>query len=36
MYKKIDEKDIAYLSSLFDEKYFFTRDNIPEDNNNHK
>ena len=31
MYKKIDEKDIAYLSSLFDEKYFFTGDNIPED-----
>ena len=31
MYKKIDEKDIAYLSSLFDEKYFFVKDNIPED-----
>ena len=31
MYKKIDEKDIAYLSSLFESKYFFTGDNIPED-----
>ena len=31
LYKKIDEKDIAYLSSLFDEKYFFVKENIPED-----
>ena len=31
LYKKIDQRDIAYLSSLFDEKYFFTGDDIPED-----
>ena len=31
LYKKIDQQDIAYLSSLFDEKYFFTGDDIPED-----
>jgi len=31
LYKKIDEKDIAYLSSLIDKKYFFTGDIIPED-----
>ncbi|MBQ3001778.1 MAG: FAD-binding oxidoreductase [Bacilli bacterium] len=31
MYKKIDQNDITYLSTLFDEKYFFTGDDIPED-----
>lgn len=31
LYKKIDQNDISYLSSLFDEKFFFTGDNIPED-----
>ena len=31
LYKKVEQVDIAYLSSLFDEKYFFTGDNIPED-----
>ncbi len=31
MYKKVEQVDIAYLSSLFDEKYFFAGDNIPED-----
>ena len=31
MYKKIDQNDIAYLSSLFDEKHFFTGDDIADD-----
>lgn len=31
MYKKIDEKDIAYLSSLFDEKSFFVGDAVSDD-----
>lgn len=31
MYKKIDQKDIAYLSQIFDEKHFFVGDSIPED-----
>lgn len=31
MYKKIDNNDIAYLSSIFDEKYIFFNDAIPED-----
>ena len=31
MYKKIDQNDITYLSTLFDEKYFFIGDDIPED-----
>ena len=31
LYKKVEQVDIAYLSSLFDEKYFFAGDNIPED-----
>ena len=31
LYKKIDQNDITYLSTLFDEKYFFTGDDIPED-----
>ena len=31
MYKKIDQKDIAYLSQMFDEKHFFVGENIPED-----
>ena len=31
MYKKIDQNDIAYLSSLFDEKHFFTSDDIADD-----
>lgn len=31
MYKKIDNNDIAYLSSIFDEKYIFFNDTIPED-----
>ena len=31
MYKKIDNTDIAYLSSIFDEKYIFFNDTIPED-----
>ena len=33
MYKKVDQKDIDYLASLFDEKYFFAKDQIPEDYN---
>ena len=33
MYKKVDQKDIDYLASLFDEKYFFAGDQIPEDYN---
>ena len=31
MYKKIDENDIAYLSSLFDEKSFFVGDAVSDD-----
>ena len=31
MYKKIDQNDIAYSSSLFDEKHFFTGDDIADD-----
>lgn len=31
MYKKIDAQDIAYLSSLFDEKSFFVGDNVSDD-----
>jgi glycolate oxidase len=31
LYKKIDEKDIAYLSSLFDEKSFFVGDAVSDD-----
>jgi len=31
LYKKITEKDIAYLSTIVEEKYFFCGDNIPED-----
>lgn len=31
MYKKIDQKDIAYLSQIFEEKHFFVGDSIPED-----
>ena len=31
MYKKITEKDIAYLSTIVEEKYFFYGDSIPED-----
>ena len=31
LYKKITEKDIAYLSTIVEEKYFFSGDNIPED-----
>ena len=31
MYKKIDQKDIAYLSSLVDEKSFFYGEQIAED-----
>ena len=31
LYKKIDSNDIAYLSSLFDGKYFFVGNDIPED-----
>ena len=31
LYKKITEKDIAYLSTIVEEKYFFCEDNIPED-----
>lgn len=31
MYKKIDEKDIAYLSTIVDAKHFFVYDSIPED-----
>ena len=31
LYKKITENDIAYLSTIVEEKYFFCGDNIPED-----
>ena len=31
MYKKIDQNDISYLSTIIEEKYFFVNDNIPED-----
>ena len=31
MYKKIDQNDISYLSTIVEEKYFFVNDNIPED-----
>lgn len=31
MYKKIEQKDIAYLSQIFDEKHFFVGESIPED-----
>ena len=31
MYKKIDEKDIAYLSSLFDEKSIFIGNDVSDD-----
>lgn len=31
MYKKIDQQDIAYLSSLFDEKYLLIGNDIPEE-----
>lgn len=31
MFNKVNENDIAYLSKLFDEKYFFVGEKIPED-----
>ena len=31
MYKKIDQNDISYLSTIVDAKHFFVYDNIPED-----
>jgi len=31
MYKRIDQNDISYLSTIVDAKHFFVYDNIPED-----
>lgn len=31
LYKRIDNNDIAYLSTIVDAKHFFVNDNIPED-----